>query len=77
MGIINSPTGLLVAGIACVVLYSLGQYGHSRYRAYFKLIGFGGTALVLVQLFWSMCPAHLFGYLFPMLAAALISPAVI
>lgn len=77
MGIINSPTTLLAVGIACVVLYSLGQYGRSRYRDYFRVVGFGGTALVLVKLFWSMCPAHLFGYLFPMLAAALISPAAI
>lgn len=77
MRIIDSPTNLLVVGIAFVVLYSLGQYGRSRYGEYFKVIGFSGTALVLLKLFWSMCPAQVFGYLFPMLVAALISPVII
>jgi len=77
MGLFNSPTTLLLIGIICIVLYSLGRYGHIRGRGYFQIIGLAGTSLVILRLFWSMCPARVFGFLLPLLAVAVICPVVI
>ncbi len=77
MWILDSPTYLLYIGIVCVVLYSLGQYGRMRYGEYLRIIGFAGVALVLLKLFFSLCPGRLFGYLLPLLAIALVCPVII
>ncbi|MFC1475493.1 hypothetical protein ACFLQW_00645 [Candidatus Zixiibacteriota bacterium] len=76
MEFLNSPTNLLIVGIGFVVLYSLSQYIRNQYGEFGKLIGFGGTALVILKLFWSFCPTVAVYHLFPLLAIAIISQFV-
>ena len=55
MSIWSSPWFPIYAGTAFILLYSIGQYGRSRYGEVCKYIGMAGTGFILLRLFWGTC----------------------
>ncbi len=77
MSIFSSPWFPIYAGTAFIFLYSIGQYGRSRYGELCKYVGMAGTGFVLLRLFWGTCavPATFFAIL--LLGAAIGSRLLI
>ena len=73
----NFPWLSVFAGIGFVVLYTLGEYGNSAYKEYFKTVGLGATALIVLLWFIKYCPAAALYLVVYLLIAALISKAIL
>lgn len=73
----NFPWLSVMAGISFVILYTLGEYGNSAYREYFKSVGLGATGLIVLLWFIQYCPAVALYLVVYLLIAALIAKAVL
>ena len=71
MTILGFPWHLVTAGIGLVFLYSLGEYGRGPYQEYFRVIGFCGSGILILMVYWSYCPITGTYFVFLLLATAL------
>ena len=72
-----NPWYLVLAGIVFVFVYSLGQYGRSRYKDIFKFVGVFGTGFIMLKLYWNFCPTAATFYLFIMLIISSVSALLV
>lgn len=77
MCILGFPWLLVTAGVAFVVVYSIGEYAPIPNNNVYRGVGFAGVGALLIYVFWAYCPASAFQFVFPLIAAALMTRFVI
>lgn len=66
------PSIQVLIGMAFSILYGIGNYGRSKYKDIFKIVGMAVIGLVILNIFFTQCAGTAVGYIFQLAAGTII-----